>query len=580
MGEPDSRLAAELAGQADRIAALEARLDELEQRVAASRSARIDERAAFPRDRQITHPTAAPNPWTVGLPALAGRTIMVLGGAFFLRAITDSGALPASAGVAVGIAYALVWVTFVDRAARAGRAPDATAHGLATTIIAFPLIWETTTRFGLLSPITSAVTLTSVASVVLAVAWWRRLGLLAWIVTLASTMTGVALLFATKSLPLFSLSLFVLAVASLAASFHRKWYGLRWPAAIALDLLVILAMYLIGKTNYEWLRAHEVAIVQLLMTATYLGIIGVRTIVLGHPTREFGIVQSLLVLVIGFEGARRVLGLEHAWTGAFAPVALVLAIASYVAAFARFERDPNQRANWTWYLSLGTILVLYSAALLIPGYLVGLPWATVALVGAYLGRRDDRSAVRWNVMALVSAAAFGSGIVNGAYRAFLAADASQPMQIPTPAWGAAAFSLAAWILLRWPSEVPEVARDRTLPGLALLVIGATGLGSGLVAMLGPAVSGIGTDAADPGLLAVLRTAILCAAGLGFAGLSRIRRHPELVWAAYGALAAAALKIAVDDLPNGRPMTMFLSFILFGGTMIVAPRLVPDAERTT
>jgi len=47
--------------------------------------------------------------------------------------------------------------------------------------------------------------------------------------------------------------------------------------------------------------------------------------------------------------------------------------------------------------------------------------------------------------------------------------------------------------------------------------------------------------------------------------------------AYGALAATACKIAVDDLPNGRAMTMFLSFILFGGAMIVAPRMVPEAD---
>jgi hypothetical protein len=336
-------------------------------------------------------------------------------------------------------------------------------------------------------------------------------------------------------------------------------------------------MYLIGKTNYEWLRPLELAAVQLLMAVAYLGIIGVRTIVLGHPTREFGIVQSSIVLAIGFEGARRVLGPEHVLAGTFGPVALLLAVTCYTAAFARFERDPDQRANWTWYLTLGTLLAVYSAALLVEGYVVGLLYGILALAGAYLSRPDERSALRWNTMAVALASAIGSGIVGGAYMAFFAADPLHWLRLPPAVWGTAALCLAAWILSRWPRPASDQALDRTLPGLALLVVAAIGVGSALVALIAPRVSAVGTPAADAGTLAVLRTAIVCASSLVFAGLSRLRRHPELVWTAYGALGAAACKIAIDDLPNGRPMTIFMSFILFGGAMIVAPRLVPDAD---
>jgi hypothetical protein len=583
MGNSDSRLAAEVARQGQRITQLEARLESLELRLEAKGiepweslqlPGRVEE-GAVTADR----PARVPSPWIVGLPALIGRTMMVLGGAFFLRALTETGSLPAGVGVAVGIAYALVWLVMADRAARMGRPPDATAHGLATTLIAFPLIWETTTRFALLGPALSASTLTAVAGAVLGVAWFRRLGLLAWIVTLASTTTGVALLFATHSLPLFSVALFTLAVASLAASFHRQWYGLRWPAAIALDVLVLLAMFLIGRTNYEWLRPLEVAVVQLLMVATYLGIIGVRTVVLGHPTREFGVIQSLLVLAVGFEGARRVLGPDPAWAGAFAPTALVLALACYTAAFARFDRVADQRANWTWYVTFGTILAIYSTVLLLDGPAVGFSLAMLAVVGAYLGRHDDRAALRWNTMALAVASALGSGILGAGYLAFFGADPVQWLRYPPAAGGAAALCLAAWILSRWVRAVSEQALDRTLPGLALLVVGAIGLGSALVSVLGPRLSAVGTEAADVGALAVLRTAVVCASALVFAALSAVRRHPELVWTCYGALTTAACKIAVDDLPNGRAMTMFLSFVLLGAALIIAPRLVPDAKGT-
>ena len=51
----------------------------------------------------------------------------------------------------------------------------------------------------------------------------------------------------------------------------------------------------------------------------------------------------------------------------------------------------------------------------------------------------------------------------------------------------------------------------------------------------------------------------------------------LMVAAFSRLIPWILKLAVDDLPNGRAMTMFLSFIVFGGALIVAPRLVPDID---
>ena len=203
----------------------------------------------------------------------------------------------------------------------------------------------------------------------------------------------------------------------------------------------------------------------------------------------------------------------------------------------------------------------------------------LALAGARLSLPDDRSALRWNTMAVALASAIGSGIVGGAYMVFFAADPLQWLQLPAAVWGTAALCLAAWILSRWPRPASDQALDRTLPGLALLVVAAIGVGSALVALIAPRVSAVGTPAADAGTLAVLRTTIVCASALVFAGLSRLRRHAELVWTAYGALAAAACKIAIDDLPNGRAMTIFMSFILFGGAMILAPRLVPEPEET-
>jgi hypothetical protein len=60
----------------------------------------------------------------------------------------ESGNLPQSGAVALGIAYALVWLGAADRAAGAGRFTSSLFHGVTAVVIGFPLLWEASTRFG------------------------------------------------------------------------------------------------------------------------------------------------------------------------------------------------------------------------------------------------------------------------------------------------------------------------------------------------------------------------------------------------------------------------------------------------
>src|SRR5262249_12483054 len=106
----------------------------------------------------------------VAVMSFAGRTLMVLGGAYLLRALTESAIWPASVGVGVGFAYAAVWLVETERAARAGRRTSAAFHGAAAVMIALPLLWEAVTRFRLLDAAAASMALTAVASVTLAIA--------------------------------------------------------------------------------------------------------------------------------------------------------------------------------------------------------------------------------------------------------------------------------------------------------------------------------------------------------------------------------------------------------------------------
>ncbi|NOZ01851.1 MAG: hypothetical protein GXP54_08190 [Deltaproteobacteria bacterium] len=515
--------------------------------------------------------------WTTGLPAIIGRTIMVFSGAFLLRAVTETGVMPDLAGIGVGLAYAAVWSWMADRAARAGRRMDAAFHGIATTMIAFPLLWEASTRFSVLGPWESAGAVMVFGGLLLGIAWLRGLGALAWVATLAATGTGVGLIFATHALTPYALAMFVLAAASLAASYHRGWAVLRWPAALALDVLVLLSMFLLGKKNYGWLDPWTVATIQLTLTAMYLGILAVRTLVLGHAMKVFGIVQSLVVLVVGFEGARYVMaamGADIIW---FHLIEAGLGAGCWVVCLLRLDRRPGERVNLAWYTTFGGLLIVLGLWRLVPDRLGGVPFALLALAGAWIGSHDHRKAVRWNAAVFVVAAAVVSGLAEGAALAFQAADPVIWFKLSPSALVVTALILAGWLTMRRDVSGERHTPDWTVPGLALLVTGAVGVGAALIAFLGPVVASLPGKEADLGALAVLRTVVLVLSALILAWIGRTRTRMEIVWTVYAVLAAAACKIAIEDLPNGRPVTIFLTLVLFGGALIVAPRLVKKPD---
>ncbi|MDX1504016.1 MAG: hypothetical protein R3325_16780, partial [Thermoanaerobaculia bacterium] len=74
-------------------------------------------------------------------------------------------------------------------------------------------------------------------------------------------------------------------------------------------------------------------------------------------------------------------------------------------------------------------------------------------------------------------------------------------------------------------------------------------------------------------LASLRTAVLACAAVALAGLSRRPRLGEAVWLVYPALLAGGLHLLLEDLRAGRPLTLVVSFALYGAALILSPRLV-------
>jgi hypothetical protein len=51
------------------------------------------------------------------------------------------------------------------------------------------------------------------------------------------------------------------------------------------------------------------------------------------------------------------------------------------------------------------------------------------------------------------------------------------------------------------------------------------------------------------------------------------RGPELRWLVPPALVVGGLKLLAEDVPRGRPATLFLSLAAYGGALVLVPRLL-------
>jgi hypothetical protein len=54
---------------------------------------------------------------------------------------------------------------------------------------------------------------------------------------------------------------------------------------------------------------------------------------------------------------------------------------------------------------------------------------------------------------------------------------------------------------------------------------------------------------------------------------RLPRLKEAAWLVYPVLVAGGIHLLVEDLRSGRPLTLVVSFALYGSALILSPRLV-------
>ncbi len=498
--------------------------------------------------------------------SLAGMLLLALAGAYFVRALTDGGTLSASAGVALGLLYALAFLPLAARAAASERPLAASTHGVTAALIAYPLLWETTVRFKLLPPPLALALVVGVLALALALAARRALGPVAWVHTLAALASALGLLVATQELTTGVAAL--LAQAALVELLVRRpsWSWLRWLAAGALDLGVLVMVVLVGRPEgppegYPLLSPAAAVVLALLLPALYLVRVAGGTLRSRRSVTVFETLQLAVAVALGFEGASRIITAHEGSTFVLGLAALALGLAGYAVAFTFVERQQGRGANFYVYSTSGGLFLLIGSLHVLSPAASMVAWALLAVAAAQLGRRFDRTTLCYHALAYLLAAGLASGLWMLAGGGLFA---HGPAPIPALAGLVWLAGLAVYVIL---------ARDGQRSGWPLVPRALAALLA--VAAVPGAVGALATElGAGLATVMALRTAALAVLAVGLAYLGHKRGAlPELGWLAYVVLAVGALKLVAQDLPAGSAGELFTSFLLFGGALVLASRLL-------
>lgn len=576
MAEPWSHLEVQIRELAESLREVRQRLSALE--------ARVERTAARPEAEPATASPAAsqlPSPGAgagVAEPAVgrapvlgvaetlgfAGRILLVLGGGFLLRAITEGETVPVALGLALGLLYAVSWIFVADRAASQGKRPSAVAHGVAAVLLGFPLVWETSVRFGFLSAWEAAGVLILLVALLLFVSWRHDLRALRWVTSLGAIGAAFITLAGVGRAAPFATFLLALGLVTLWDDRLRPAAALRWVTALAADLAIFLV-------SAESVAAPErtpivvVLLLQLGLPVLYVGCVAALDLLKRRLIDTFALVQSSVALLVGLGGALVIVWERSSLAQVLGIVLMVLAAVAYTLAFRVIERA--QRRSFHLFATVGMATLLAGSALLFSWR--ALLWAGLAVGSGLLATRYGRVSLAFQASLWAVAAAFASGLLTLSFHAFVD---TAPGGWPAGTAAAAAVWAATVLCLALPRA--HGLYEGSLPGRLsrLLLVLIVTLGASAFVLYGafavfPAVAG------DAGLLAVLRTGVIAVAAAGLAWAGRHGRWREARWLVYPALVAGGLKMLLEDLARGRPGTLFLSFVLYGSALILVPRLL-------
>lgn len=555
----------------DPIAILTRRLAEVEARLA------ILEGVSPPAAEETLAASPPPAPRhgfdVLGSLTNLGRSLIILGGAFLLRALTEGGTWPPAIGVALGLLYALTWLVTSDRAAAGGHRLRAIFDGGTALIIGFPLIIEAALKFQLFTPAMAAVALGAFTACALVSANHGRMQAVAWLATMGGLATGMTLVARTGALAPVAFYFISLGVGTLWLGYLRLWRGLRWPVGV-LACLVVLGVTIRAVAQPPVDSASVAWVSQMFLLVAYLGSITVRTLVRGRQVILFEIVQTVMVLLVGLGGMISVgyaAGGSNLLLGGFI---LGLGVAAYAVSFQFLARHAPGALNFYFYSSLALLFVMVGTWTALGGPTRALALTGIGIALAVAWSRSSRAMLGAHTAIAMVAAAEDAGLLALGLAAFTGGPASANL----PQWPALV-ALAAAVALSG-SRLTESRGGRLsaadVPGLALGLVAVAGL-AGMVTPVAAALAAATALPLTTNLAITINTAVLSLIAVGCARLGRRGRFSQLSRLAYPLLAVTGFKLLLVDLRLAEASTLFAGLACYGAALVLVPRLRKGTE---
>jgi len=510
---------------------------------------------------------------------LVGQTLLILGGAFLLRWLTETGLLPPASGTAVGLAYAGFWIVAAGRAASLGNRVSPSYRGLAAALIGFPLVWEATIKFGFLSHLNAAGALGIMTLGGLLVAWKWAIRPLAWAIVLAAVPTTIGMAFATKLFVPYLVLLLLVGLASLWLGYVRHWTTLAWMTGFVINSVIVLVTLSRSSSpvspHVDTLARGSLVLLLLGLIAVYFGSFAARTLARRRGATVLEIGQSVTVLVIGFAGSfglvrddptfYKVVG----WTG------LLLSGLCYATAFAFIDRSLRRSRNFLFYSSLGMGLLLMACLALLEHPAATITLALVAAIIAWVGGRWRRATLSLHGAIYLVGASICGGVFSVTGDAFVGSTVA-PLGSISPSYYLVLVAAALCASFSVNTESSRWGRYARWTRAASLAVFLAATGGIVVVALAPALPSDAEGLTDTGALATTRAGVLAGSALLLAWVSRWRRYSEALWFVYPLLFACGAKVLFEDFRIGQSFTLFASLTFFGLALIIAPRLTRRA----
>ena len=477
--------------------------------------------------------------------SLTGVLVLAFGGAYCLRALTESRLVPDAVGVALGLAYAAIWIWNADRCARNSRRRNAIFHTATAAGIAYPLVWETTTRFHWVTPAAGGAIAAILGLVILGVAWRDEQQSIAWIGSIGSIAVMLSIASPPTLLPLM-ISGSVVGAGTLWVALRLGWTFVAWPAAILTNVLAALT---IGITLlHGGIYNPAGVIIALVAYATvWLAAIAARRMLHHEDLSLFDICESALLLIVGAGGAAAIALTQHA---ALIPLGVWYAlggIGGYIIALTKFNIGTAPLR--TWFSAVGGYLTALALLLLLPKIaLTAMAWAVAGVIVAEIDRRHPWAPLKPQIVLFFLGAAAAGGVVVSMLNAIFSTTAGA-IELSQPA-----IVIAALALIAFARSEARAVRTTLLAIVATAVFFCATWGIAAI-----------TSPPDQATLALVRTAVLAAIA------AILARVPAGSGIARAILVIGGIKLIAEDVRLGRAAILVIAFAAYGCAMLIVAR---------